>query len=98
MRPRRFERLTPTFGGLYSIHLSYERMVHWMRVELTPVSGLAPETSAYTNSATSARIDNNTLFLQKIEDGLPDLLVFLRRFFDVHNEAFVFIELRYPIF
>ena len=25
VRPRRFERLTPTFGGLYSIQLSYER-------------------------------------------------------------------------
>lgn len=26
-RPRRFERLTPTFGGLYSIQLSYERVM-----------------------------------------------------------------------
>ena len=25
-RPRRFERLTPAFGGLYSIQLSYERI------------------------------------------------------------------------
>lgn len=24
-RPTRLERVTPTFGGLYSIHLSYER-------------------------------------------------------------------------
>lgn len=30
-------------------------MVHWMGVEPTPVARLAPETSAYTNSATSAR-------------------------------------------
>jgi hypothetical protein len=26
VRPRRFERLTPSFGGLYSIQLSYERI------------------------------------------------------------------------
>ena len=26
-RPRRFERLTPAFGGLYSIQLSYERII-----------------------------------------------------------------------
>ncbi len=31
------------------------QMVHWMGVEPTPVARLAPETSAYTNSATSAR-------------------------------------------
>ncbi len=58
VRPRRFERLTPSFGGLYSIQLSYGRrnsLVHWMGVEPIPVSGLAPETSAYTNSATSAQ-------------------------------------------
>ena len=30
-------------------------VVHWMGVEPTPVARLAPETSAYTNSATSAR-------------------------------------------
>ena len=61
-RPRRLERLTLSFGGLHSIHLSYERieegmtLVHWMRLELTPVARLVPEASAYTNSATSARL------------------------------------------
>ena len=69
VRPRRFERLTLSFGGLYSIHLSYGRicLVHWMRFELTPVARLAPETSAYTNSATSARLSNIPSNGQKVE-------------------------------
>ncbi len=58
-------------------------MVHWMRVELTPVAGLAPETSAYTNSATSA-YENNTLIVEKIEDSFPNLHILFRRFIQIH--------------
>jgi hypothetical protein len=44
--------------------------VHWMRFELTPVARLAPETSAYTNSATSARLSNIPSKSQKVEHRL----------------------------
>ena len=42
-------------------------VVHWMGVEPTPVARLAPETSAYTNSATSARGDTIYFSEAKIE-------------------------------
>ena len=88
MRPRRFERLTPTFGGLYSIQLSYERMllVHWMRVELIPLAGLAPEASAYTNSATSARLSNIPLERQKVECCFFDFFIRFGGLLDVHRD------------
>ncbi len=43
------------------------QMVHWMGLEPTPVARLAPETSAYTNSATSARRINILLRGQNVE-------------------------------
>ena len=43
------------------------QMVHWMGVEPTPVARLAPETSAYTNSATSARRINILLTIPNVE-------------------------------
>jgi hypothetical protein len=52
-------------------------LVHWMRVELIPLAGLAPETSAYTNSATSARLSNIPLRKEKVECCFRDLLIFL---------------------
>ena len=50
-------------------------LVHWMRVELIPLAGLAPETSAYTNSATSARLSNITSLSQKVECCFHDLWI-----------------------
>ena len=55
-----------------------------MRVELTSVAGLAPETSAYTNSATSAFEKHNTLIIEEFEDYFPYLLILFRCFNKVH--------------
>jgi hypothetical protein len=88
VRPRRFERLTLSFGGLYSIHLSYGRicfLVHWRRVELLPVAGLAPETSAYTNSATSARLSNIPSMSQKVEYECITKSFSFEAFSEVHS-------------
>mgnify|MGYP007007172523 CR=1 FL=1 len=43
-----------------------------MRVELIPLAGLAPETSAYTNSATSAALSNIPSLGQKVDYGFYD--------------------------
>ena len=32
VRSTRVERATPTFGGLYSIHLSYERSAYYISI------------------------------------------------------------------
>ena len=52
---------------LYPAELRAHKVVHWMGVEPTPVARLAPETSAYTNSATSARRFNILLIQTNVE-------------------------------
>lgn len=55
-----------------------------MGLEPIPVARLAPETSAYTNSAISAAINNIPSIPQKIDNRFHNFGVILRKFMEIH--------------